>query len=105
MYREHPWRQALPLERYLEISYESLTREPEETIRKMVNFLGLEWDENCLHPERNHRPVSTPSLWQVRQPLYQTSVSRWKRFEPWIPEFLALDEPPTQLEFGRAMPA
>jgi tetratricopeptide (TPR) repeat protein len=87
------WRSVLPKDRYLEVSYEQLTEEPEATIRQMLEFLGVEWDERCLHPEENQRTVNTPSLWQVRQPLYRTSVAKWKHYEPWISEFLELQEP------------
>jgi hypothetical protein len=53
----------------------------------MIDFCGLEWNENCLNPERNERSVVTPSVWQVRQPIYKTSTERWRRFEPWLGAF------------------
>jgi len=95
MYREYlriaeHWRKVLPPEQYLEVSYESLIQNQESETRRILEFLGLEWHDGCLFPERNERNVRTPSLWQVRQPLYRSSISRWKRYEPWIPEFLGL---------------
>jgi tetratricopeptide (TPR) repeat protein len=95
MYREYlriaeHWRKVLPPDLYLEVSYESLVQNQEAETRRILEFLGLEWHEGCLFPERNLRNVRTPSLWQVRQPLYRSSISRWKRYEPWIPEFLGL---------------
>jgi sulfotransferase family protein len=88
------WREILPADRYLEVEYESLVFDPESTTRRMVEFCGLEWDDACLRPQDNAHVVFTPSSWQVRQPIYKSSVGRWKRFEPWLGEFKELlDEP------------
>jgi len=97
MYREYRrltehWRAVLPSDRYLEVCYEDLVSDPEPNIRRMISFLGLEWSESCLRPEANDRAVKTPSGWQVRQPLYRSSIGRWKQYEPWIPEFVQLRE-------------
>ncbi|MEZ0326787.1 MAG: sulfotransferase [Fimbriimonas sp.] len=86
---EH-WRKVLPQDRLLEVTYEDLIADREENTRRMVEFAGLTWDEACLHHEQNTRNVNTPSVWQVRQPIYSTSVERWRRFEPWLGEFGAL---------------
>jgi tetratricopeptide (TPR) repeat protein len=81
------WRRCLPRDRFFEIDYESLVEDGEAITRAMIDFIGLEWNDACLSPEKNARMVSTPSLWQVRQPVYQTSVARWRKFEPWLGEF------------------
>ncbi|HEY0866311.1 MAG TPA: sulfotransferase [Fimbriimonas sp.] len=83
---EH-WRSVLPPESMLEVDYEALVDHREAETRRMVEFLGLPWDDACLAPESNERVVRTPSLWQVRQPIYRSSVERWRRFEPWLEEF------------------
>jgi len=75
------WRSVLPPEQFVDVSYEMLIQETDTISRRMVNFCGLEWDDRCLHPENNIRSVRTPSFWQVRQPVYTTSVERWKRYE------------------------
>ncbi len=84
------WRKVLPSDRFLEVDYEELTGNPEPIIRRMIAFCGLPWHEACLHPERNDRLVTTPSLWQVRQPLYRSAVNRWKVYEPWLGSFREL---------------
>lgn len=84
------WRSVLPQDRYMEISYEELVREREAVTRRMLEFCGLEWDEACMTPEQNDRPVKTPSQWQVRQPVYTTSVERWRNYEPWLGAFREL---------------
>ncbi len=91
------WRAVLPPDRFLEVDYEELVYEPERVTREMVAFCGLEWDDECLKPEANIRSVVTPSTWQVRQPVYKTSVERWRKFEPWLGELrglLELKQPP-----------
>ena len=84
------WEELLPAGRLLTVSYELLVRDKDRWTRTLLEFCGLEWEEACAHPELNQRTVITPSLWQVRQPVYTSSVGRWKRFEPWLAEFLEL---------------
>lgn len=76
---EH-WRQVLP-GRLLEIDYENLVENQEEVSRKMIDFVGLPWDEACLRPHEVTRTVLTASVWQVRQPVYKRSAGRWKNYE------------------------
>jgi tetratricopeptide (TPR) repeat protein len=86
------WRSVLPADRFLEVDYEELTRAPEPVIRQIIAACGLTWDDACLRPESNPRAVRTPSKWQTRQPIYRTSVARWKRYEPWLGPLRALVE-------------
>lgn len=80
---EH-WRNVLPADRFTEVEYEELVANQKTESQRLIQFLGLEWSESCLFPENNTRVVNTPSRWQVRQPVYNRSVLRWKRFEPWL---------------------
>ncbi len=86
---EH-WRAVLPPDRLTDVDYEEATREPEATARRLVAFCGLPWDAACLAPERNPDVVRTASKWQARQPIYRTSVERWRKYEPWIGELRML---------------
>jgi len=90
------WRNVLPADRFMEVDYEDLTRAPEPVIRRIIAACGLAWHDSCLHPESNPRAVKTPSKWQTRQPIYRTSVERWRRYEPWLGPLRALvdDGPP-----------
>jgi hypothetical protein len=45
-----------------------------------VAFCGLDWDPACLEFHRSRRPVRTASRFQVQQPVYRTSVARWRRY-------------------------
>jgi len=78
------WRRVLPAHRFIEVDYEDLTRAPEPVIRRIIAACGLAWHDACLRPESNPRAVKTPSKWQTRQPIYRTSVERWRRYEPWL---------------------
>jgi hypothetical protein len=81
------WREVIPEDHFLEVRYEDMVGQPQVTIPEMVAFCGLDWDQACLHPELNVRRVRTPSLWQVRQPINQASVHRWKKYEAWLGAF------------------
>ncbi|MGC9239885.1 MAG: sulfotransferase [Acidithiobacillus sp.] len=72
------WRQVLPPSCFLEIDYEQMVEDLEGTSRRMLNFLELDWDPACLEFHRTERAVRTASVNQVRQPLYQRAVGRWK---------------------------
>jgi tetratricopeptide (TPR) repeat protein len=96
------WRSVLPADRFIEVDYEDLTRAPEPVIRRIVAACGLEWDEACLRPECNPRAVKTPSKWQTRQPIYRTSVARWRRYEPWLGPLRVLVDDGSELEAGPA---
>jgi tetratricopeptide (TPR) repeat protein len=84
------WRRVLPTDRFLDVDYEDLTQAPEAVIRRIVAACGLAWDDACLRPESNPRAVNTPSKWQARQPIYRTSIARWRRYEPWLGPLRAL---------------
>jgi hypothetical protein len=73
------WREVLPIP-LLDVSYEDLVANQEVVSREMIAFLGLEWDSRCLRFHKNRRAVCTASKLQVRQPIYATSVGRWRRF-------------------------
>lgn len=74
------WRTSLPLN-MLEVVYEDLVHSPEEWSRKVVDFAGLPWNERCLDFHKTKRAVLTASVDQVRRPMYDSSIGRWKKFE------------------------
>lgn len=84
-YRQHirlmeHWKAVIP-DRIFEVRYEDLVGDLEGVSRRMIDFVGLEWDPACLQFFETERTVSTISKWQVRQPIYRTSIARWKPFE------------------------
>lgn len=84
------WRAVFPEGRLLEVNYEDLVTDPENVIPKIIDHCDLDWEEACLHPEQGDRRVITFSKWQVRQPVYKTSVERWRNYEPWLGAFSEL---------------
>jgi hypothetical protein len=84
------WREVLPTDRFIEVDYETLVVDPEPLTRRLIAATGLAWSDACLTPQNNRRRVTTASIWQVRQPIYQTSVERWRRYEPWLGELREL---------------
>lgn len=76
------WRSVLPPGRMLEIDYEETVTDLEAQARKLVDFVGMEWDDACLSFHETKRAVITASHDQVRRPIYKTSVGRWKRYGP-----------------------
>jgi hypothetical protein len=77
------WKQVLPTTIY-EISYENLVSDMENESKKLVEFCGIDWEDNCLSPHKSTASVQTASLWQVRQPVYTSSVAKWKNYEKYL---------------------
>lgn len=75
------WLKTLPLQ-CLSLSYEKLLASPEFESRRLIDFLGLGWDEKCLDFHLTERVVRTASWAQVRKPLYSDKVGYWKNYEP-----------------------
>ena len=65
----------------IEMNYEQMVSDSEGQTRRLLEFLDLPWDDRCLKFFENPRPVNTASTDQVRQPVYSSSVGRWKRYE------------------------
>ena len=60
--------------------YENLVKNKEAESKKLLKFCELDWDDSCLDFHKNKKSVSTASLAQVRQPLYSSSVEKWKNY-------------------------
>jgi hypothetical protein len=94
-YKEHQrliehWRAVLPPGTILDVPYAELVADQEVWTRKILDFIGLEWSENCLNFQQSDRSVVTASYWQVRQTIYATSVGRWRNYEKFIGPLLTL---------------
>ncbi len=81
------WRDAI-----FDLEYEKLVDTPEITIKRLLEFCNLPWDEACLHPERNTRPIATASQFQARNPISRPSVNRSESYRQFIQPLLALRE-------------
>jgi hypothetical protein len=72
------WREVVPADVMIEVRYESVVDDVETQARRIVAHCGLEWDPACLEFHKTARPVHTASMVQVRQPIYRSSVGRWR---------------------------
>jgi tetratricopeptide (TPR) repeat protein len=89
---EH-WRRVLPAGAFLDVHYEDIVADQEGQSRRILEYCGLEWNDACLDFHKNKRAVSTASVSQVRQPIYKSSVERWRPYEKFMgPLFDALGE-------------
>jgi tetratricopeptide (TPR) repeat protein len=75
------WRALLPATALLEVPYEALIADQEGWSRRMLEFIGLDWDTRCLEFHRTERVVITASRWQVRQKIHGGSAGRWRHYE------------------------
>ncbi len=76
----HHWHDVLP-GRILDIHYEDMIEDQEGRSRELVKFCGLDWERACLEFHKTRRNVITRSNAQVRQPIYRSSLGRWKTYE------------------------
>jgi tetratricopeptide (TPR) repeat protein len=74
------WRRVLPVP-MLDVRYEELVADQAAVSRRIVDFVGLEWDPACLEFHANRRAVRTSSALQVRRPIYRSSIERWRVYE------------------------
>jgi len=100
-YREHRrlmahWRRALPQETLLEVPYEQLVFDQEKWTRRILEFIGLPWDDRCLDFHMTQSTVLTASYWQVRQSIYHDSIGRWGNYQEFIAPLLGLIDAPSQ---------
>ena len=77
------WRRVLPV-KIQEVIYEDLITDQEKQSRELVDACGLEWNDKCLNFQDSNRSITTSSKWQVRQPLYKSSVNRWQNYQKFL---------------------
>lgn len=74
------WRTALPADRFIEVRYENIIADLEAESKRLLSFCGFDFEEQCLDFHKNASPTATASSVQVRQPLYSSSIGRWKKY-------------------------
>ena len=82
------WRAVLPASHFLEVDYEAVVTDVAAEARRMLDFLGLLWNDACVEFHRTERPILTASVNQVRQPIYTTSTGRWRAHAAGLQELL-----------------
>lgn len=75
------WEAVLPKDAFKTVVYEDLVADTEGVSRDMLDFCGLEWTDDVLEFHKSKRRVRTASVTQVRQPIYKTSMEKWRVYE------------------------
>jgi hypothetical protein len=83
------WHRVLPASRILDVRYEDVVTDLEGQARRLIAHCGLDWDPRCLAFHQTERPVRTASATQVRQPIYNGSIGRWRVYAPFLRPLLA----------------
>ena len=78
------WRRVLPPARILDVRYEDIVADLEGQSRRILAHCGLEWNPRCLAFHETERPVRNASAAQVRQPIYGSSIERWRVYESFL---------------------
>ena len=73
----------------IEVNYGALVSDLEGQSRRLIGFLDLDWEPACVDFHRTERTVATVSHWQVRQPIYQSSVGQWHHYAAHLAPLLA----------------
>ena len=72
------------------VDYDELVNSPEQVLRQLLHFLGIEWDDRCLTFQQTDSLVKTASVWQVRDELHTYSSGRWRNYTPFVQDIQAL---------------
>lgn len=80
------WRHILPAGVLLDFRYEDLIEDTEKQVRRLLAHCGLSWDPACLQFTASKHPVRTASAYQVRKPIYHSSIGRWRHYKPYLHE-------------------
>lgn len=90
------WNKVLP-GYILRVNYEDVVADLEQQVKRILEFLQLPFEEQCLEFHKTERAVRTPSSEQVRQPIYTSGLEQWKNFEPWLGPLKAALQPASNL--------
>ena len=77
------WHRVLP-GHILTVHHEAVVADLDTEVRRLLDFCGLDFHENCLNFHQTERSVRTPSSEQVRQPIYRSGLDQWHNFEPYL---------------------
>lgn len=87
------WAHVLPASSFYEVNYEELVTTPGPLVKDLCEFAGVTFTERCLEFYKNGKTVRTASRWQVRQPIYQSSVNRSAAFREFLGPIVSLEAP------------
>ena len=68
----------------MDVNYEDLISNSQTTIKEIIKFCDLEWEENCLEFYKNKTPIKTMSTAQARKPIYKTSLKNFEKYKNFL---------------------
>jgi hypothetical protein len=77
------WAKVLPVTMF-ESRYENLVLDPENSVRGLLDAIGLPWDASCLSFHESHRLARTASYAAVREPIHPRKLEKWRAYEPYL---------------------
>jgi len=83
------WKELFP-QGFLDVQYESLIKDENSQIKRIINYCNLDWEDQCLTFEKNKNPIKTVSLSQARKPIYNSSIKSYQKFEPYLKDLFSL---------------
>jgi tetratricopeptide (TPR) repeat protein len=86
------WSSLLP-GKVLEVNYEDMVNHQEAQTRRMLEYCGLPWEDQCLRFYETERAINTASSEQVRQPIYKGAINFWRNYESHLGELIETLEP------------
>ncbi|WP_052657390.1 sulfotransferase family protein [Thalassospira sp. HJ] len=84
----HHWRQVLPADRFIEVDYENVIDDLGTEARRLIDFVGLEWDDACMEFHKTKRQIRTHSAMQVRNPIYRDGLKNWEPYANYLQPLL-----------------
>ena len=83
------WSEKIP-NQFLDVKYENLINNSEHEIKKIIDYCGLNWEDNCLNFANSKNPIKTVSVGQARMPIYKTSLKSSQKFKPYLKELFKI---------------
>jgi tetratricopeptide (TPR) repeat protein len=86
------WQKVLPAGSIFDCPYEQTVEDPEPTVQRLHDYCSIPFNDDWSRFNHQARQVNTASMWQVRQPIYRTSVEKWRNYAPFLGPLLQLDQ-------------
>ena len=86
------WHNTLKKNFIYNLPYEALVTDSKKNISQLLSFCGLKEEAACFKHHKTKRHITTASNLQASQPIYKTSVQRWKNYQPWLQSLLHIDD-------------
>jgi tetratricopeptide (TPR) repeat protein len=93
------WDQVLP-GFVLRVQHEDVVENLEQQVHRILDFCGLDFEQQCIDFHKTKRTIRTPSAEQVRQPIYRTGLEQWKNYDSWLAPLKEALGPEIRADYG-----